>query len=278
MTESRPTLLKRAGAMVEAKWFQNFITWMILLNALILGLETWPLAVSTAGGVLAVVDHLILAVFIVELAIKISVERWSFFKKGWNVFDFLVVTISVLAVGGTFAILRSLRILRVLRLLSVSRRLRRVVEALLDSLPGMGWIIAVMAVVFYVSAVMAVRLFGERFPDLFGSIPHAMYTLFQIMTLDGWSDELVRPVMGIYPWAWVFFLPFIILTSFAVLNLFIAIIVNSMQAIEEEEREEAARMAEEIVHKEGEAVIDEIRALRSEVRELKAELAGRKEG
>ena len=167
--------------------------------------------------------------------------------------------------------LRALRILRVLRLLSVVPQMRTVVGALFKALPGMGSILAVLLLVFYVAAVMTTKLFGASFPDWFGSVGASMYSLFQIMTLESWSMGIVRPVMDVYPKAWLFFVPFVVITSFAVLNLFIALIVNSMQTIHgtmhDETRREAVA-AEDLAHSERETLLSEIRALRDEVRRL----------
>jgi voltage-gated sodium channel len=136
-------------------------------------------------------------------------------------------------------VLRALRILRALRLFSTVPSLKRVVNALTAAMPGMASIAVVLAVLFYVSAVLSTKLFGTDFPDLFGHLGHSLYTLFQIMTLEGWSDGIVRPVMALHWWAWIFFLPFIVVTSFAVLNLFIGVIVSAIQEVAEPSKTES---------------------------------------
>ena len=171
------------------------------------------------------------------------------------------------------SILRALRILRVLRLLSVVPQMRKVVGALFSALPGMGAVVAVLMLVFYVAAVMATKLYGAAFPQWFGSIGESMYTLFQIMTLESWSMGIVRPVMEEHPLSWLFFVPFVVITSFAVLNLFIALIVNSMQTLHEQDRQEAVQ-AELVAHDEREELLEEIRSLRREVHALAAARAG----
>ena len=173
---------------------------------------------------------------------------------------------SVIPATGNFSILRALRILRVLRLLSVMPQLRRVIEALMHAMPGMGSIGLVLALIYYVSAVLATKLFAASFPDWFGSIGASMYTLFQVMTLESWSMGIVRPVMEVYPWAWLFFLPFIVVTSFAVLNLVIAIIVNSMQTLQEDQ----AKAEKALIHEETKNMADEMAALRTELAEIRA--------
>ncbi|ACJ00211.1 ion transporter [Rhodospirillum centenum] len=266
-----PSALRR---LVESVGFQRFIVAVILVNAVTLGLETSATAMAAAGPLLTVLDRLALAVFVVELGLKLAVYRLSFFRQGWNNFDFTIVALSLapligVAGAGNLSVLRALRILRVLRLLSVVPQMRAVVQALFGALPGMGAIIAVLALIYYVSAVLATKLFGTSFPDWFGSIGRSMYSLFQIMTLESWSMGIVRPVMEVYPYAWVFFVPFIVLVTFAVLNLFIAIIVNSMQSLHDADTKAEAEERELKAHGERTAMADELRALRAEIAGLK---------
>jgi voltage-gated sodium channel len=147
------------------------------------------------------------------------------------VFDLLVVAIALAPGAGAWAVLRSLRVLRVLRLLTVIPALRKVVAAFLHSIPGLAGVVAVMAIFFYTAGVLATRLFGGGYPDWFGTLGRSLYSLFQIMTLESWSMGIVRPVMQSHPWAWAFFVPFIIIATFTILNLFIGIIVSTMQEL-----------------------------------------------
>lgn len=275
------------AAFVEAPFFQHFITAVILVNAVTLGLETSKVAMEAAGPLLVALDRIALAIFVVELSLKLAAWRLRFFRDGWNLFDLAVVAIALVPAAGPLSVLRALRILRVLRLLSVVPSMRKVVTALFGALPGMGSIIAVLLLVFYVGAVLSTKLFGDAFPDWFGTIGGSMYSLFQIMTLESWSMGIVRPVMEAYPYAWAFFVPFIILTSFMVLNLFIAIIVNSMQAMHEEEHNRAQderdmRAREERVeierraHEERQATAEDVRAMRVELAEMKRLLEERR--
>jgi voltage-gated sodium channel len=220
----------RIGIFIESDKVQISITGLILINAIVLGLETSPSVVLSYGNLLSLLDTVILAVFIIEIAIKIVYRGLGFFKNGWNVFDFLVVSIALIPASGPFAVVRALRILRVLRLLSMVPQMRTVVQAFIVAIPGMLSIVALILLIFYVSAVLATNLFGQDFPVWFGHIGRSMYSLFQIMTLESWSMGIVRPIMKLYPYAWVFFVPFILLTSFAVINLFIGVIVDSMQS------------------------------------------------
>jgi voltage-gated sodium channel len=233
----------RLSAFLESDRFTIAITALILLNAVTLGLETSATAMERFGGVLKVVDTIILLIFTIEIAAKLYVYRAGFFRSGWNIFDFLIVAIAWLPATNGLSILRALRILRVLRLLSVVPQMRRVIGAIGHAIPGMISVIGVLTLLFYISAVLATKLFGQH-PDpnmqeWFGTIGASAYTLFQIMTLESWSMGVVRPTMELFPYAWVFFVPFIIVTSFAVLNLFIGIIVDAMQTAHATEEEEA---------------------------------------
>ena len=218
----------RLRAFIEAPATGRAIVVVIVLNAIVIGLETSPTAMAAAGGLLRAIDTLALAIFVAEIAIKLIVYRAGFFRAPWNLFDFAIVAVSLAPAGEGMSVLRALRILRALRLISAVPRMRVVVQALLQAIPGMGSVLALLCLVFYVAAVMATKLFGPDFDAWFGTIGRSAYTLFQIMTLESWSMGIVRPVMDMHPYAWIFFVPFILIVTFAVLNLFIAILVNSM--------------------------------------------------
>lgn len=252
--------------LIESRRFEAVIIALIVVNAITLGLETSPAAMARFGGILVALDRIVLAIFVVELVARFLVYRLAFFRDPWRIFDFFVVAVALVPATGNLSVLRALRILRVLRLISVVPSLRRVVGGFIAALPGMGSVVLLLSLVFYVFAVMATKLYGESFPDRFGDIAISLYTLFQIMTLEGWSDGVVRPIMDVHPYAWVFFLPFIVLTSFAVLNLFIGIIVSAM----EEEHEAEATAEREEIKSDQETILAELRALRNEIRELKA--------
>lgn len=252
-------------SLIESRRFEAFITALIFINAVTLGLETSPTAVEAFGGALAFADSAILAVFVFELLARLAIYRLSFFRDPWRIFDLLVVGVALVPATGSLSVLRALRILRVLRLISIVPSLRRVVTGFITALPGMGSIILLLSLVFYVFAVMATKLYGASFPALFGDLGSSLYTLFQVMTLEGWSDGVVRPVMEVYPNAWLFFIPFIVATSFTVLNLFIGVIVSAME--EEHEAEESAER--EALQEDQDEILREIRALRDEVRALR---------
>jgi len=271
--------------LVEHPRFQRAIVALILVNAVTLGLETSPWVMDRAGSFLLVLDRAILAVFVVEIALRLGAHRWRFFRDPWSLFDFAIVGIALVPASEAFSVLRALRILRVLRLISAVPRMRQVVQGLLGAIPGIGAIMALLLLVFYVCAVIATKLFATAFPEWFGHIGASMFSLFQIMTLESWSMGIVRPVMGQFPLAWLFFVPFILVATFTILNLFIAVVVGAMQAehdaeikADQDETRAAMRAAEEIAHAEREAMRNEVNALRGEIAALRQDLAGLNDG
>jgi len=241
------TSRQRLGEWIESRGPRDLIIVLILINAVILGLETSTVIMQRAGGVLVFINRFILAVFVVEILIKLYAFGFRFFRSGWNVFDFLVVGIALVPAAGPLEVLRALRILRVLRLLSQVERLKNIIESLMRALPGMGWTAALLVLVFYIFAVMGTMMFGERFPEYWGTLGRSFFSLFQIMTLESWSSAIARPMLAEMPLAWMFFVPFILVSSFMVLNLFIAIIVSATNAIhEDEEAAERRALLEEL--------------------------------
>ncbi|MBI1263593.1 MAG: ion transporter [Alphaproteobacteria bacterium] len=257
----------RLARLIASSAFRNTITVLILINAAILGLLTYELPARIVTA-LDWADRLIIAVFVVEIVLKLIVQRQNFFRSGWNLFDFLVVGLSLIPDAGAFTVLRALRVLRLFRLFSVVPEMRRVVEALGKAIPGMGAIILVLALIFYVGAVMGSMLFSGTHPEFFADLGASAFTLFQIMTLESWSMGVARPVIAEHPLAWIFFVGFIVLTSFAVLNLFIAVIVDSMQS----KHFDAEDQRQQLAHDERIQLLDEVRALRAELSELRTEL------
>jgi voltage-gated sodium channel len=240
-------------------FIQNFLIVLIVVNAIILGVETNHEIMEAVGPELLAIDHFILWVFIAELALLIAARRLNFFKDPWCVFDFLVVIIAFVPATGSLSVLRALRVLRVLRLINKVRSMRTVVGALLSSLPGLGSVFSLILIIFYVSAVIATNMFSADFPERFGSLSTSLYTLFQVMTLEGWSEEIARPVMEVFPSSWVFFIFFILSSTFIVVNLFVAVIVDSINSVRSAETSDAGLVIEE-----------EIRNLRNEISELKS--------
>jgi voltage-gated sodium channel len=248
---------------------ERFIMALIILNAVTLGLETSASVMAKYGHVLVVIDRIVIAIFVAEILARFAVQRWAFFRDGWNIFDVIVVGIALAPATAAFSVLRALRVLRLLRLITAVPALQRVVGGLIGALPGMGSIVLLIGLVFYVSAVMAVNLYGKQFPELFGTLGTSLYTLFTIMTLEGWTNDVVNPIMERHPYAWLFFIPFIVVTTFWVLNLFIGIIVNAMQ-------EEHAKAEAEMMHDETAPIIRELQELKTEIAALREEVGGRK--
>jgi voltage-gated sodium channel len=254
---------------VESPRIQNSIMLLIVINAVILGLETVPPVMQRFGDLLIALDQFILGVFVVEILLRIYAHRLRFFRDPWSLFDFSVVAIALVPASGPFAVLRALRVLRVLRLLTLVPSMRRVVGALLSSIPGLSSIALVLMLIYYVFAVIATKLFGASFPQWFGTIGESLFSLFQIMTLESWSMGIVRPVMEVHPNAWIFFVIFILVATFTMLNLFIAIIVNAMHSFtEDENRERNEALGHVRDHIEAD-LHREVAALRREIAELK---------
>lgn len=248
---------------------------LIIINAIILGLETSPWVMERAGRQLELLDHIILGIFVVELTARIIVHRLGFFRDPWSLFDFFVVAIALVPATETFSVLRALRVLRVLRLITAVPALKRVVMGLLGALPGMSSIVLLVGLLYYVCAVMATKMYGADFPALFGSLPMSLFTLFQVMTLEGWVDGVVKPIMEKFPYAWVFFITYIIVCTFMVLNLFIGVVVNAMQG-ENQKAAVAERQAErEMIKEEAGPMLTELQRMRSEIAELRATVSRR---
>ncbi len=259
MSSSTQPWRARVEAILEAPRTTQIVTALILLNAVTLGIETSQSVMDQHGSLLRTVDSLILAVFVVEIAARILVQGGRFWRSGWNWFDFVIVGVALVPASGQFAVLRAFRVLRLLRLISLIPSMRWVVGGFLAAIPPMSTVLLLILLVFYVFAVLTTKLFGvdhERFATLGASL----FTLLQIMTMDGWSD-VVRPVVETHPYAMAVFLPFIVITSFAVLNLFIGILTNALHS---------QAIADDPADTRIEALTEEIRGLRAEVAALRA--------
>lgn len=260
---------------IENSKTQNIILGLILVNAVILGLETSPNLMNAYGPTLKAIDSAILAVFVFEIVVRIYVHGMRFFKDPWSIFDFAVVAIALVPASGPFAVLRALRVLRVLRVLTIVPSMRRVVGGLLAAIPGLGSLAMVLSLIFYVFAVISTKLFGSEFPEWFGTIGRSLYTLFQVMTLESWSMGIVRPVMEVFEYAWMFFIPFILIATFTMLNLFIGVIVSAMQSFTASETEstvEAVDAARDHIEAD---LHREVMVVRQELAEIKAMLKSR---
>ncbi|WP_374058234.1 ion transporter [Marinitenerispora sediminis] len=253
-----------ARAIVEAQWFQTSVITLILVNAVLLGVETSPSLMAAHGELLHRIDLCVLGVFVLELALRIYAHRGAFFRDPWSCFDLAIVGIALLPASGPFAVLRTLRVLRVLRLLSVIPTLRHVVAGLLKALPGMASIALLVALLLYVSAVMSTKLFRVTSPEHFGDVWTSLFTLFQIMTGDSWG-EIAKTVMDEQPMAWIFFVGYILASTFIALNLFIAVAVEALEHESGEHRDHRGELGAD-----SREVLRELRELRAEVAELRA--------
>ena len=240
--------------LVENNRFQTGIIVLIVVNAIILGMETSPALMRDYGGILSLANQVILYLFIAEILLRLFAWRLRFFTQPWSLFDTAVIVIALVPTSQAFSALRALRVLRVLRLLSVVPTMRKVIEGLLSAIPGIASVASIMLLFFYVFAVVGTPLYSATFPQWFGSLGETMYTLFQIMTLESWSMGIVRPVMAEHPFAWAFFVSYILVTTFTMLNLFIAIIVNAMHSDEDAQAQSDRRALKQ-------ALSDEIQGL-----------------
>ena len=253
-----PEPLARLSKWLETPFVQHSLVVLILINALILGVETSAFVMVRWGPWLIAADRMILAVFVIEIAFRLAAHRLAYFRDPWNVFDFVVIGLALIPASGPLAVLRALRVLRVLRLITLVPSMKRVIGGLLSALPGLGSVCAIIGLIFYVAAVIATRLYGAVFPEWFGTLGASVFTLFQVMTLESWAMGIVRPIMEVFPLAWIFFLIFILASTFTLLNLFIAVIVSAIQA----------EHSDAIAH----APVSESEQLRREIAELRKQL------
>jgi voltage-gated sodium channel len=230
---------------VENPVFQWFIIGVILVNAVILGLMTMELPPETVH-LLEVGDQICLVIFCIEIGMKFTVLRLRFFKDGWNVFDLIVVGIALAPATGELSVLRALRVLRLMRLASAIPSMRRVINGMFAAIPGGGSVAAVLLVMYYVAAIMGTNFFGKTVPQHFGDLGTTFFTLFKMMTLEGWPD-IADDVLVHHPKAWIFFVVFIVFTTFTTLNLLFGIIVDAMeQAKEADARSKLAEQGVEV--------------------------------
>ncbi len=241
--------------LVESKWFQFGILGVICLNALVFGVQTSVWARTHCGKLLTGIDSVCLAVFTVELVLKLAVYNRRFCKDPWNIFDFIVVAVSFVPDCGMFSSVRLFRILRIFKLISGIRHMRIILGAIVKSVRGIMWTGSLLVLIYYVYGILGTHLFGAAFEDWFGSLGKSVYTLFQVMTLESWSMGIARPVIAAYPYAWVYFITYILMTSFLVMNIVVGIVLTSItECCQAEEpvakksslREELSKLKEQI--------------------------------
>lgn len=247
--------MKKLRALVDSNGFQNAILIVIVINSIIMGLQTSKTIVANIGNVLEIIDYICLAIFIVEILLKLIAYGGKFFTDAWNWFDVIVIICSVISGLAFLKVLRVFRIFRVfktlkalkglkaMRLVSRLDKLRMIIGAIGKSIPGISWTAVLLLLIYYIFGIIGTTLFGEAFPDWFGTLGKSIYTLFQVMTLESWSMGISRPVMETFGWAWVYFVPFVLISSFVVMNVVVGIVVNSISEVQEQlakEREERA--------------------------------------
>ncbi len=266
------TLRLRLRFFFESKFFQTFIVSVIILNSVLIGAETSPAVMNGFGEYIDFFDLLILVLFIIEIVLKIFVYRLSFFKNSWNIFDFTIVAISIVPAAGSFAVFRALRIIRTLRLLKSIPRLRLIIESLLKSIPSIGWITVLLAIVYYTFSVIGVNIFGASYPEYFGSLSTSLFTLFQIMTLESWSSAIARPIMDGVPFAAIYFISFILIATYTTLNIFIAIVVNTMNEVSLKDLQEEEEHIKDFVKEENEKISNQLNTLTEKVDQINKSL------
>ena len=264
---------EKIGNLVDHPISQRFIVILLFVNALTLGLETSDEVMSTYGSWIGRINDEIPYIFVVEVSARLFARGRRFFGEAWNIFDVIIITVSFLPSGSAFSALRALRILRVLHVISLVPRMRHVVAAMVRSLPQIGSIVALLLIISYISSVIVTHLYGSDYPELFGSIGRSMLTLFQLMTLEGWAAEVVRPVMETHPYSVLLFIPYMLMTAFAILNLFTAVLVDSMQLIQQNySYESSENETRSIIKAELADVKDDLTTLTQEIKHLRSEL------
>jgi voltage-gated sodium channel len=249
----------------EAKWFSNLTTTIIIIYASILGIKTIVVADHTLIFWFHVIDYFITIYFMIEIIIKMSVEKsiGDFFKDRWNIFDFIIVAVTLVPLDNSSmaAIARLLRIFRVLRLITARPELKRIIDMLIGAIPSIIDIVLLMFIIFYIYAIVGNFLFFTSPSGLWKDFLVAMLTLFQILTFESWSD-IMYEAMKIHPWAWVYFVSFIVIAGFVFFNLFVAVIIGEMEKLshEGEHEEEVEKL---------DMILAEVRGLKEEIRALK---------
>lgn len=235
-------MVDRCRRLAESTAFQNGVLALIVLNAVVMGVETWPTLAERWSGAFDALNAAVQVAFVVELAVRITAhgrQPLSFFRNGWNSFDFAVVALSLLPIAGSFAaVARLARVLRVARLITGMPELRLIIGTMLRSIPSMGHVVMLLALLIYVYGVIGHHLFARVDPEHWGTLARAAQTLFLVITLEGWV-EIMRTSEGATPWAWVFYLSFIIIAVFVVINLFIAVVINNLEKARRDELDES---------------------------------------
>ncbi|QGJ70035.1 Voltage-gated sodium channel subunit [Planctomycetales bacterium 10988] len=296
MAKPSPSLQRKLQLVVQSKNFQHFILGLIVLAAILVGIETYPEIVARYGVYLSWINELIIWLFVIEAAMKMGQHGrhfYRYFKDPWNIFDFLIIVVCFLPVDAQYAaVLRLARIIRALRLVTAVPKLQLIVSALLKSIPSMGYIGLLLALHFYVYAVLAVFLFRDNDPVHFRDLQTAMLSLFRVVTLEDWTDVMYIQMYGsdVYPYTnttgietipkaqpligAVFFVSFVMLGTWIMLNLFIGVILNSMDEAQEEARRSDVnrRVAHQRATGQFMSIGGEVRVIEQQVEQLQKSL------
>ena len=246
MPGTRPSLRARVARLVESRPFQSAIIALIVINAIVLGIETYPAVMTRWGDLLQVINTVLVAVFVIEIVLRIFAHGPRFFRDGWSLFDLFVVVVALIPASAGSEVLRVLRLLRVLHLLSAIRSMRIVVSALGAAIPGILSIGGLLVMILYVFAVSSTTLFRDTAPEAFGDLLLSTASLFRVMIADGWSD-IVAPMAAEESWVYAFFILYTVVTTFIVLNLFVAVTVEAMNRKRTEETEALVESVAETV-------------------------------
>ena len=259
------------------KHTQKIITFVIILNAAVLGVLTNRSLSAEEIVFLEAIDKACLVIFTIELVAKLLVYRRGFWSEGWNIFDFVIVLSSIIFISSSVSVIRAFRIFRLLKALAEFPELQILVSSMLKAIPSMTWALLLLFIVFYIFAVFGSTMYGETFPELFGDIGGSMFTLFQVMTFESWATAVARPIMEVYDYAWIYFLIFILLTAITLLNVMVGIVVEAVGTISAAVKErQAAEAAENAPPEERRA--DEIEAeIRQHLAQIEALLQKRKD-
>jgi len=256
--------------LIQARWFEPLMIGLIVFNGVLIGLETSPALMASHGDLLHLLNHVVLGFFILEAAAKIAAvapRLRLYFGDGWNLFDFSIVVLSLIPATGEFALVaRLIRILRVLRLISAVPQLRLIVATLVRSIPGMGHVISLLAIIFYIYGVAGYHLFHEVEPERWGTLGDSLLTLFRVVTLEGWTEVMYK-AMEQHPLAWIYFVSFVLIGTFIAMNLFIAVILNNLEESKVAQLESVVRPVTR------EEILDELKATRDALHRLESKLA-----
>ena len=221
--------------LTSSKIFKNVIVLIILINSIVLGLITSDAIYAKFGKILEFILSTCVAIFTVEIILRIIAKGWRFFLNGWNIFDFVLVSIALMPETGAAITFRVFRVMRALRMVSSFKKLRHIVSAILVSAPHVFWAAVLLMIIFYIFGIMGQNLFHEEFPQWFGTLGETVYTLFQVTTLESWSMGIARPVMKVFPWAWCYFVPFVMISSYIVLNVVVGVVVNATSDLSDDD-------------------------------------------